>query len=214
LHISYISGINPVSFYAVEEFLVRTRIRHFRKQRGLTQTELAARLGTTAATVSRLETADMTVSTGWLERIAGELDVPVTDLLGAQGEHSPACMGEVLRGGGVAAFAEPPSLPPSLFSHARAPMVFQVGEALGPYMRGDLLVADCLPVAQAAVALGRDCFAASEKDDLFFGRLVTLGMDGCLLLPPEDGAHPCNVSAPRWVAPVVTLLRNYPPLKT
>lgn len=42
---------------------MRTRIRHFRKARGLTQTELAEALGTTAATVSRLETADMTVST-------------------------------------------------------------------------------------------------------------------------------------------------------
>ena len=47
---------------------MKTRIRHFRKLKGLTQSGLALRLSTTAATVSRLATADMTVSTDWLER--------------------------------------------------------------------------------------------------------------------------------------------------
>ena len=192
---------------------MRTRIRHFRKQRGLTQTELAERLGTTAATVSRLETADMTVSTGWLERIAGELEVPVTDLLGAQAANSLACTGELRRGGSVAPFAEPPSLPPSIFSHARNPAAFRAGETLGSYMKGDLLIADRLTMVQAAAALGRDCFAGGAAGGLFFGRLVALGMDDCLLMPPEEGAPPCQVQSPQWIAPVVTLVRNYPPLK-
>lgn len=192
---------------------MRTRIRHFRKQRGLTQTELASRLGTTAATVSRLETADMTVSTGWLERIAGELEVPVTELLDAPQAGALACIGEVRRGGSVAAFAKPPSWPASLLSLARDPMVFRVGEALGSYAKGDLLIADCLPVAEASVALGRDCFAGGGEGELSFGRLVSFAASSCLLMPPEEGAMPCEVRAPGWVAPVVTLLRNYPPLR-
>ncbi len=100
---------------------MRTRIRHFRKQRGLTQGELAARLGTTAATVSRLETADMTISMDWLERIAGVLEVGVPDLLDAPGPGRVACLGEVGRGG-VAPLGEPPALPVSLASAAREPL--------------------------------------------------------------------------------------------
>ncbi len=192
---------------------MRTRIRHFRKQRGLTQTELASRLGTTAATVSRLETADMTVSTGWLERIAGELDVPVTDLLDQPGQGALACIGE-LRRGGVVAFAEPPSLPPSLLSLARDPMVFRVGETLGSYARGDVLVADCLPFGEAEGAIGRDCFAGGGEGGLSFGRLVSLALGNCVLMPPEEGTPPREVRAPEWIAPVVTLLRNYPPVRT
>lgn len=192
---------------------MRTRIRHFRKQRGLTQTELALRLGTTAATVSRLETADMTVSTGWLERIAGELAVGVTDLLDAPAESRHAVTGEVRRGGNVVALPEAVSLPPSSLSLAHEPMGFRIGETLGAYADGDMLVADRMTVTEAAGALGRDCFAGSAEGDLAFGRLALIDAQRCLLMPPESGACPREVLSPVWVAPVVTLLRNYPPVR-
>lgn len=189
---------------------MRTRIRHFRKQRGLTQTELAQRLGTTAATVSRLETADMTVSTGWLERIAGELAVGVTDLLDAPAESRHAVTGEVRRGGNVVTLPEAAPLPPSFLSLAHEPMGFRIGETLGAYADGDMLVADRMAVADAAEALGRDCFAGGAEGDLAFGRLALLDSQRCLLMPPESGARPREVLSPVWIAPVVTLLRNYP----
>ena len=192
---------------------MRTRIRHFRKQRGLTQTELAQRLGTTAATVSRLETADMTVSTGWLERIAGELAVGVTDLLDAPAESRHAVTGEVRRGGNVVALPEAVSLPPSFLSLAHEPMGFRIGETLGAYADGDMLVADRMAVAEAAEALGRDCFAGGAEGDLAFGRLALLDAQRCLLMPPESGARPREVLSPVWIAPVVTLLRNYPSVR-
>lgn len=192
---------------------MRTRIRHFRKQRGLTQTELALRLGTTAATVSRLETADMTVSTGWLERIAGELSVGVTDLLDVPAAGFHAVTGEVRPGGHVFALPEPLSLPPSLHSLASEPMIFRAGGTLGAYADGDLLVADRMTVAEAAGALGRDCFAGGAGGDLAFGRLALLDAGRCLLMPPESGAPPREVLSPAWIAPVVTLLRNYPPVR-
>lgn len=192
---------------------MRTRIRHFRKQRGLTQTELALRLGTTAATVSRLETADMTVSTGWLERIAGELAVRVTDLLDAPAESRHAVTGEVRRGGKVFTVPEAVPLPPSFLSLAHQPMAFRIGETLGPYAGGDVLVADRMAVAEAAEALGRDCFAGGAEGGLAFGRLALLDADRCLLMPPESGAPPREILSPVWIAPVVTLLRNYLPVR-
>ncbi|MBC7102954.1 MAG: helix-turn-helix transcriptional regulator [Parvibaculum sp.] len=192
---------------------MRTRIRHFRKQRGLTQTELAQRLGTTAATVSRLETADMTVSTGWLERIAGELAVGVRDLLDAPAESRHAVTGEVRRGGNVFALPKPEPVPPSLLSLAHEPMAFRIGETLGAYAGGDVLVADRMAVAEAVEALGRDCFAGGAEGDLAFGRLALLDAQRCLLMPPESGAPPREFLSPVWIAPVVTLLRNYPPVR-
>ena len=47
---------------------MKTRIREFRKERRWTLQDLARQVGTTAQTVQRLETANMTVSTDWLER--------------------------------------------------------------------------------------------------------------------------------------------------
>ena len=197
---------------------MRTRIRHFRKQRGLTQTELGLRLGTTAATVSRLETADMTVSTGWLERIAGELDVGVRDLLEAPAESSFAVTGEVRRGGNVVALPEPVSLPPPFLSLAHEPMVFRIGDmpgvcSGGAHAAGDVLVADRMTVAEAEGALGRDCFAGGPEGDLAFGRLALLCADRCLLMPPESGSPPREVLSPSWIAPVVALFRNYPAVR-
>ncbi len=81
---------------------MKTRIRHFRKLKGLTQSGLAVRLGTTAATVSRLETADMTVSTDWLERIAAALGVTPGDLIDVALPNRLVALGELGAGGTVA----------------------------------------------------------------------------------------------------------------
>src|SRR3989304_6550325 len=56
-------------------------IRYFRKERGWTLAQVAARLGTTPQTVSRLETEMMTVSTDWLQRFAAAFGVHMADLL-------------------------------------------------------------------------------------------------------------------------------------
>lgn len=192
---------------------MRTRIRHFRKQRGFTQHELASRLGTTAATVSRLETADMTISTGWLERMAEVLEVGIHDLLDTPRPEGIACLGGVMRGGSVAALTGQPALPVSLASAAREPLAFSIVEEMGAYSAGDILIADRLPVEKAAAALGRDCFAAGAENGLGFGRLVSLAREHCLLMPPEPGALAREIVAPEWIAPVVTLVRHFPAVR-
>jgi transcriptional regulator with XRE-family HTH domain len=58
-----------------------TRIRELRKARGFTLKELALAIGTTPQTVQRLETANMTVSTEWLEKIAKALVLEPYQLL-------------------------------------------------------------------------------------------------------------------------------------
>ncbi|ABS62497.1 transcriptional regulator, XRE family [Parvibaculum lavamentivorans DS-1] len=190
---------------------MHTRIRHFRKQRGFTQGELAAQLATTAATVSRLETADMTISMDWLERIASVLGVSVPDLLDAPSPGRVACLGEVRRGG-VLPLAESSALPVSLGSAAREPLAFKVMEQMGAYSAGDILVADRLSPEKAVAALGHDCFAA-DAGGYGFGRFISFAAGHCVLVPPEPGALAREFLRPGWIAPVVTLVRHFPAVR-
>ncbi|MFN4353071.1 helix-turn-helix domain-containing protein [Parvibaculum sp.] len=190
---------------------MRTRIRQFRKARGLTQTELAAALGTTAATVSRLETADMTVSTDWLERLAGALGVDVRELIGGE-SGVLACQAELRRGGRVVTLATGIPLSPSMAEGAREPLAFLVAEEMGLYMAGDMLVADRVQAEEAGALLGRDCIAADMETARHFGRLVETAGRRCAIVPPEAGAAAIILNETDWVAPVVALLRRFPPV--
>lgn len=55
-------------------------IRSARKRKKLTLSEVATRCGTTPQTVQRLETANMTLSVEWIERLCGALDVDPAEL--------------------------------------------------------------------------------------------------------------------------------------
>lgn len=61
--------------------MIQTHIRDYRKARGMTLAQLAARIGTTPQTISRLETGDMTVSVEWLHKIGAVLEVEPAKLL-------------------------------------------------------------------------------------------------------------------------------------
>lgn len=213
LLILYKTGISCVIFpkTLTGRQALRTRIRYFRKARGLTQTELAESLGTTAATVSRLETADMTLSTGWLERIAQALDVGVTDLISA-GRENLACQVELRVGGLVAPLPEAIPLAPALAEGTRDPVALRVAREIGPYSAGDMLIADTVPVRDASALLGRDCLITNTENRRLFGRLASLEGGTCLVVPPEAGAAALKLSEVEKVAPVVALIRHFPPV--
>lgn len=192
---------------------MRTRIRHFRKARGLTQTELAEALGTTAATVSRLETADMTVSTDWLERLAEALGVNIRDLLGGE-TGNLVCQAELRRGGRVKTLPAGRPLPPSLADDANEPLAFLVTEDMGPYQAGDMLIADRIQTENAEAMLGRDCVASDKDTNQCFGRLVEARGGQCVIVPPEAGAMAVILDEVDWIAPVMTLIRRFPPVSS
>jgi transcriptional regulator with XRE-family HTH domain len=56
-------------------------IRRIRKERGLTAKEFAARIGTSAPQITRLEKGQRRLTVIWLNRIAKGLDVAINDLL-------------------------------------------------------------------------------------------------------------------------------------
>jgi transcriptional regulator with XRE-family HTH domain len=57
------------------------RIREWRKARGMNLAELAARVGTTATQLSRMETGERPVTIEWLQRIARPLRISAGELL-------------------------------------------------------------------------------------------------------------------------------------
>ena len=58
-------------------------IAYYRKSRGLSQTELAERIGTTLNMLGKLERGDRTLDTDWLQRIGKALEVEPRDLIGS-----------------------------------------------------------------------------------------------------------------------------------
>ena len=56
-------------------------VRHYRAARGMSQAELAARLGTTRASIANLEAASQRTMVHHLPVLAGALHVKVRDLL-------------------------------------------------------------------------------------------------------------------------------------
>lgn len=189
---------------------MKTRIRDYRKLRRWTQLDLANLIGTTAATVSRLETADISVSMEWLQRFADAFGVAVSALVDdAQIAARIPCVGTLNRSGTISPANKDEKGDVTLEALARNPIAVRVRENIGNYCAGDIIIADRLPSADIARAIGRDCFVAIEGENEGFGRFVSSGHGTYLLVPPEPGAQARNLPDPGWVAPVVMLIRHF-----
>ncbi len=73
---------------------IGTRIRAARVDRGLTQDELAGRVGVSRSAVAQWETGRAGQITGNLSRIAGVLGVNVEYLMFGDSKHAPAAAGQ------------------------------------------------------------------------------------------------------------------------
>ena len=188
---------------------MRTRIRHYRKLRRLTQSDLAALIGTTAATISRLETADMKVSVIWLDLLAGVFNVQISDLIDeprAQGRVT--CMGQIGQSGEFSAASVDDNIV-TLDAPARDPVALRIGENLGTYCAGDIVIVDRMAPGHVARALGRDCFVEIDGEASGFGRFVSTDEGRYLLVPHAPGAQARSLPTPDRVAPVVMLIRHF-----
>ena len=190
--------------------MVKTRIRQYRKQKGLTQLELADRVGTTAATISRLETSDMTVSMDWLSRFSAIFHVPVSELIDEPATGRLELLGLLRRGGRLM------DLPPELRGglnpdlQARDPVALQVGDNLGGYRSGDILIGDRLSRENMYLAFHRDCIVLpAGSKQCHCGRLIPGDEGNYWLTPAESGAQTMVIAELEWAAPIVTLIRHF-----
>lgn len=187
-----------------------TRIRELRRQRGLTLKELADLSGTTPQTVQRLETANMTVSTDWLERIAAALEVrPIELLADFVTDRVVPVIGAIGRNGRLMS-GEGPGHRLIIDVPARDPLAVVIGNDCGPYRTGVHLVAGRLTGANMRNAIGRDCLVAPTEGTQLLRRVVAGGAADTFTLVPliqgEDVIYDAHLD---WAAPVIMAIRYF-----
>ena len=159
------------------------KIREFRRQRGLTLQQLAAKVGTTPQTVQRLETANMTVSTDWLERFAAAFGVHPADLIGGKRDSGIAFLGRLANDGMLIPDPIEPTNDFTLDIPADNPIAVRLDRRIGAYSEGTLLIANKLSGTDMANAHGSDCLVALERGGILLRRVIA-GRDGTTTLVP------------------------------
>ena len=86
--------------------MLKNRIKEFRELRGLSQRELAERLGTSQQQIDRLEKKEKDIKTNWLFNISKVLNVSVSDLTGENKDLGVASIKEIDVYGGCGSAAE------------------------------------------------------------------------------------------------------------
>ncbi len=183
---------------------METRIRHFRKLRGWTLQDLAERIGTTAQTVQRLETSNMTVSTDWLERIGEALGVPPISLLAGTERREIALLGALGRDGilhDAGGSAEQPTIEVDI--PAERPVAVRLTDPVGPYPAGAVLIGNRLDGAAMLGALGKDALVQIQSGPIVLRRVVRGEGDTFTLVPLEPGGDIRYDEAVDWIARLV-----------
>lgn len=83
----------PLTLFALDGHkrrMAQNNVATIRKQRGLSQTQLAERIGTTLNMLGKLERGDRTLDTDWLDKIARELDCDPRDLIASTSQRAVA----------------------------------------------------------------------------------------------------------------------------
>ena len=185
---------------------MRTRIRELRKSRGLTLRELAEKVGTTPQTIQRLETANMTVSTTWLEKIAGALNVEVAELISAPASRDIPFLGRVGQHGAVyrtgyeaATF--------HLGVPADDPIAVRLEHDTGAYRAGSILIASRLQNQDYLNANGSDCLVGLTSASVLLRRIL-FTKAGTLIFAPLDAGAGAEFEQPlSWLARIVMTVR-------
>ena len=174
-------------------------IRQVRLFKGLTQAQLAEKVGTTAATVSRLEQDEMRVSTEWLERFAVALDVHPSDLLEQRGRPAIKMLGKAGRNGRVIDSGDEKI---SIDLPANDAVAIEVATQQGEYSAGERLIGERLKGASMASGSGKDCIIALKAGGLILARVVGAG-PRFTLVPPAPGSTILYEQEIEWLAPLV-----------
>jgi transcriptional regulator with XRE-family HTH domain len=194
-----------------------TRIREFRKLHGMTLQTLAQKVGTTAQTIQRLETGNMTVSLDWLTRIADVFKVPAAVLLVSDTTASVPVLGDLYATGKVTPPADGDRATAlSLVIATPHPVAIHVGETTRSrstdrsYAAGSWLIggkADLDP----DLAMGpRDCIVASINGRISLQR-AAIDKGKVVFEPASEPAGFSEELATEvaWIAPVLMAVRYF-----
>jgi len=162
---------------------------------------LADRIGTTPQTVQRLETANMTVSTDWLEKIAMALEIRIVDLLQDSQRRGITMLGVVGRGDRVAEGDKDSNL--TLDVPADDPVAVELSSATGPYTAGAILIGNRHRGQNIANAAGRNALVRLKDGSMLLRRVILHPDGGMSLLSLDQGGDIIHGPDIEWAAPIV-----------
>lgn len=202
---------------------MQTRIREFRKRAGLTLQELAGKIGTTPQTVQRLETANMTVSTDWLERFAQVFSVHPADLLVRDQAPDIAYLGTFDASGKEQEGCSLPdtgqletkSLAPNplqLEIPANKPVAIGLSQNAGPHAKGSIVIGDKLDQTAFDLAHERDCLVPLDAETILIRRAILTGEAEVTLVPYDCHDKILYAQKVEWLGPIVMTVRYFPPM--
>ena len=183
-----------------------TRIREVRRARGMTLDDVARACSppTTPQTIGRLEMGVRTVSIGWLNRIAGALEVEAADLVDHPDRAELLVVAILGANGAMAPKRTAIVVPPKV---AAGLIAMTVSSSLGDYRAGDEIWCERLEPDQYGRALNRDLILPRPAGRFLFGRLIGREDGKLHLLPPGAGGRQTVVTDPIWAAMAVKLVR-------
>ena len=183
---------------------METRIRHYRKLRGWTLQDLAERIGTTAQTVQRLETSNMTVSTDWLERIGEALGVAPVSLLSGAERNAVDLLGVIGRDG-LMRDADGPEADQviELDIPAERPVAVRLAEPVGPYPSGTILIGNRLEGVAMLGAIGRDALVQISSGPVVLRRVIRGAGESFTLVPLTPAGDILYDETADWIARLV-----------
>ncbi len=187
---------------------MRTRIRELRKLRGLTLKQLAEQVGTTPQTIQRLETANMTVSTTWLERIASALRMEPAELLALSGARDVPFLGRIGENGTLYRSGYDPSSF-ALDIPAKDPLAARLDYATGDFQIGSILIAAKLPDTDASPINGANCLVALDATTVRLRR-VFYTQSGEIIFASLNAGKSVEVNQNvEWIARIIMSIRYF-----
>ena len=188
-----------------------TRIREFRKLRGMTLNYLAQRVGTTAQTIQRLETGNMTVSLDWLHKIAEVFGLPAAALLVTDKTESVAVLGDL---DGTGELRAPHSAThPKTLSTVVAwpnPIAVRCAAVNGSFEADTVLIANKMEFDADVLLESRSCLVGFRQGRVVL-RTVTSNTSAVTLVAADGAMENASVDSIEWVAPVIMAVRYLEP---
>ncbi len=187
------------------------RIRALRQERGWTLQELANLVGTTAQTVQRLETNNMTISTDWLERFGEAFGVEPIQLLATHVKDRVPVIGRLAGDGRVRFFEEGQEELSGSFVRIVAldPVAVRIVEGFSDYRTDSFLICERFRERNIENCVGADALACLGGNEVVFGRIIRGELGKFTIVPPVSSMDVWYDRKLEWTGKPIASLKLY-----
>jgi DNA-binding Xre family transcriptional regulator len=175
----------------------------------MTLKELADKIKTTPQTVQRLETANMTVSTDWLEKIARALLVEPADLLGTRSSREIQLIGRIGEHGRINRVQQEQASIIHMDVPADNPVAVRLDATVGHFDAGTVLSANRFRDEDLDNAHGVDCLVAVADGPVLLRRMIRGRDHGWTLVPHDSGAEVQYDQTIDWAARIIMSIKYF-----